>query len=335
MVFRDRDNIYMSPSKFVYCVVWLIKKNRDQNCQKLTLVKLPTCIALAHDHRIHTNMSESDLFGDIHENILPADFDLDDDQIDFPTETRGAGSGSRGPGIEVAGEVEGDDGCYVDTEDMYPDLNSALKSLSTKLSDHGIKLRKEWTTMISRRFHVSGPLYPSHLDMFVLGIQAERNVGLNSDLKETAKRVQEEANHMCGERKKMSDSAEKVISDFSKIMRDMQHQIQEMSQVTENIKAASREASEIGSISDALELTRPKTVQDLLRDLGFQESSINHPIMKDHIDKVAPASFVERYFKSRDRQDKEKVREYILAGVKEHKEAAERAKLSKAKSVLV
>ncbi|DBA36732.1 TPA_asm: P [Panicum betacytorhabdovirus 1] len=280
-------------------------------------------------------MAEAALFGDIGEDVIPGSFDLDDDEIDYSPSGGGAGPSQGRVEVETGPDNAGNDGFFVDSEDMYPDISSALKGLATKLSDHGITMRKEWSTVISRRFNVTGPLYPSHIDMFVLGIQAERNVGLNSDLKETSKRIQEEANHICGERKKMKDASEKIISDFERMMKDMNTQLQELSSAAENLKTASREASEVGSIADALETTRPRTVQDLLSDLGFQEKSITHPVMVEHIDKVAPQSFVNRYFKNHSKQNKERVKDYILEEIKKHKIAAEEARKEKGKSVLV
>ncbi|ATN96435.1 P protein [Maize yellow striate virus] len=175
------------------------------------------------------------------------------------------------------------------------ELVSILKDYSNR---KGMGMKKEWVNIMKRRFHeMGGKMLKTHVDFFLLGIQAERNMSVDRDFKDTATRLSDEVNRVSGVGKRMLDAQQKMEREMEQKMKEITAHCKKMEMMVAKVETAVENASRPSSISSwamggpSREEEEERDYDKFLSMIGFEDKHIKSATMK----KCYPAISDEMY----------------------------------------
>nr|AYN07442.1 P protein [Cytorhabdovirus hordei] len=221
---------------------------------------------------------------DVPDDIAPRAYDLDLDGIFGEQDVADADR-------QAENDVEEQE----EEEKLVPTIKgeryiSSVEELAALLKDHanrrGMEMKKEWVNIMKRKYHeMKDKMLKSHVELFLLGIQVERNTSVDKDFKDTATRLNDEVNKVSGISKKLMDSQAKIAKDVDQKMKELTAYCRKMESMVSEVKNVVESASRPSSIASWAQGEEKNTSEEYNYDkflsmIGFSANHIRSSVMK-------------------------------------------------------
>ncbi|QBJ27589.1 phosphoprotein [Maize sterile stunt virus] len=167
---------------------------------------------------------------------------------------------------------------------------SSVEELAALLKDHanrrGMEMKKEWVNIMKRKYHeMKEKMLKSHVELFLLGIQVERNTSVDKDFKDTATRLNDEVNKVSGISKRLMDSQAKIAKDVDQKMKELTAYCKKMESMVSKVETVVESASRPSSVAswaqgDERNTTEEYNYEKFLSMIGFSANHIRSSVMK-------------------------------------------------------
>ncbi|ARS22491.1 putative P protein [Maize associated rhabdovirus] len=194
----------------------------------------------------------SDIFSQVPDDVEP-DYEIDEDEI-FAK-----------PGPTQAEPNNQEDALDEEEEEQHSDPPPAsgnppdyrFKTISAMTdfvrktaNDKGITVKKEWMNILTREWHKkNADVYASHIDFFFLGITGERNLSVEKDFKDIAKRMNDDVNRVSGVGKQLKDISDKMSKDLDAKMKLLDAKLEKFNSMMEKNESFLESASKQSSVA--------------------------------------------------------------------------------------